>query len=79
MLSFQLYVSGDNRGSLNLYNSSPDAFSDESEHVGLLLASHTAIAMASAQQEENLLHAIAALTLSVKPRVKAAPSRMLST
>lgn len=63
MLSFQLYVSGDNRGSLNLYNSSPDAFSDESEHVGLLLASHTAIAMASAQQEENLLHAIAARDL----------------
>lgn len=58
MLSFQLYVSGDNLGALNLYNRSPEAFSDESEHVGLLLASHAAIAMASAQREEHLLHAM---------------------
>ena len=59
MLSFQLYVSGDNLGALNLYNSAPGAFSDESEHVGLLLAAHAAVAMASAQREEHLLHAMA--------------------
>jgi GAF domain-containing protein len=63
MLSFQLYVSGDNLGALNLYNSSPEAFSDESEHVGLLLASHAAVAVAGAQHEEHLLHAIAARDL----------------
>jgi AmiR/NasT family two-component response regulator len=59
MLSFQLYVSGDNLGALNLYNGSPEAFSDQSEHVGLLLASHAAVAMAGAQHEEQLLQAVA--------------------
>lgn len=59
MLSFQLYVSGNNLGALNLYNSSPEAFSDQSEHVGLLLAAHAAVAMASAQHEEQLLQAMA--------------------
>jgi GAF domain-containing protein len=59
MLSFQLYVSGDSLGALNLYNSSPEAFSDESEHVGLLLAAHAAVAMASAQHEQHLLQAMA--------------------
>jgi GAF domain-containing protein len=63
MLSFQLYVSGDNLGALNLYNSSPEAFSDQSEHVGLLLASHAAVAMARAQHEEHLLHAMASRDL----------------
>ncbi|HXT45185.1 MAG TPA: GAF and ANTAR domain-containing protein [Pseudonocardiaceae bacterium] len=58
MLSLQLYVSGDNLGALNLYSSAPDAFNDESEHVGLLLASHAAVAMASAQREEHLLRAM---------------------
>jgi GAF domain-containing protein len=58
MLSLQLYVDGDNLGALNLYSSSPDAFSDESEHVGLLLAAHAAVAMASARREEQLVQAI---------------------
>jgi transcriptional regulator with GAF, ATPase, and Fis domain len=58
MLSLQLYVSGDNLGALNLYSKVPDAFNDESEHVGLLLASHAAVAMASAQREEHLIHAM---------------------
>jgi GAF domain-containing protein len=58
MLSLQLYVNGDNLGALNLYSSSPDAFNDESEHVGLLLASHTAVAMASSRREEQLVRAV---------------------
>lgn len=56
MLSCRLYVSGDNLGALNLYNNSPAAFGDESEHVGLLLASHAAVAMAGAQRKELLPH-----------------------
>jgi GAF domain-containing protein len=59
MLSLQLYVSGDNLGALNLYSRSSDAFNDESEQVGLLLASHAAVAMAGAQREEQLLQAMA--------------------
>jgi hypothetical protein len=40
MLSFQLFVEGDNLGALNLYSRTALAFDDESEHVGLLFASH---------------------------------------
>jgi GAF domain-containing protein len=58
MLSFQLYVVGDNLGALNLYNREPDAFDDESEHVGLLFASHAAVAMAGAQRNEQLNRAM---------------------
>lgn len=54
MLSFQLYVTGDNLGALNLYSKTPEAFGDESEHIGLLFASHAAVAMASAQTQEQL-------------------------
>ncbi|HEX3825491.1 MAG TPA: GAF and ANTAR domain-containing protein [Mycobacteriales bacterium] len=58
MLSFQLYVEGDNLGALNLYSRRANAFSDESEHVGLLLAAHAAIAYAGARTEEQLGRAI---------------------
>ena len=58
MLSIQLYVTGDNLGALNLYSQATEAFNDESEHVGLLLAAHAAIAMAGAQQQEQLVQAI---------------------
>ncbi len=44
MLAVQLYVDGDNLGSLNLFGTEPDAFDDESEHIGLLFAAHAAIA-----------------------------------
>ena len=58
MLSLQLYVVGDNLGALNLYNREPDAFDDDSEHVGLLFASHAAVAMAGAQRNEQLNRAM---------------------
>ncbi|MDQ0734773.1 GAF and ANTAR domain-containing protein [Arthrobacter agilis] len=48
MLSFQLYVEGDNLGALNLYGRTPNAFTVESEQVGLLIASHASIAFADA-------------------------------
>jgi hypothetical protein len=58
MLSFQLYVVRDNLGALNLYSSHAAAFSDESEHVGLLFAAHAAVAMAGARKQENLIRAL---------------------
>jgi GAF domain-containing protein len=58
MLSFQLYVEGDNLGALNLYAYEPDAFTDESEHVGLLFAAHAAVAFAGAQKQDHLLRAM---------------------
>jgi GAF domain-containing protein len=58
MLSIQLFVEGDNLGALNLYAHRPRAFTDESEHVGLLFASHAAVAFASAQKLDNLDRAV---------------------
>ena len=58
MLSFQLYVTLDNLGALNLYAGEPDAFDDESENVGLLFAAHAAVAMAGARQHEQMARAL---------------------
>jgi GAF domain-containing protein len=58
MMAFPLFVQNDDLCALNLYADQPHAFSDESEHVGRLLAAHAAIAYAGAQREENLLAAI---------------------
>jgi GAF domain-containing protein len=58
MLSFQLYVEQDTLGALNLYSSEPGAFTDESEHIGLLFAAHAAIAYAGAQRAGHLEAAI---------------------
>jgi transcriptional regulator with GAF, ATPase, and Fis domain len=63
MLSFQLYVQRDNLGALNLYSAEKHAFDGDSEHIGLLFASHAAVAMSGAQQEEHLHKAIAARDL----------------
>ena len=58
MLALQLYVQGDNLGALNLYARTPDAFTDESEQVGLLFAAHAAIAYVSARNEAQLARAL---------------------
>ncbi len=54
MLCFQLYVDGDDLGSLNLFARTPWAFNDESEHVGLMFAAHAAVAYAGARQVAGL-------------------------
>ena len=59
MLSFQLYVENDDLGALNLYSYTAGNFTDESEHVGLLFASHAAIAFAGADKVHHLNKAIA--------------------
>ena len=58
MLSFQLFVAGDNLGALNLYATVPDAFTDDDESVGLLLAAHAAIAMKATRNDINLRAAL---------------------
>ena len=58
MLAFQLYVEGDNLGALNLYSRRPGAFDDESEHVGLLFASHAAIAYSAVARQSRLMRAV---------------------
>lgn len=63
LLSFRLFVAGDDLGALNLYATEPLAFDEESESIGLVFASHAAIALAGAQQEERLRTAIASRDL----------------
>jgi GAF domain-containing protein len=58
MLAFQLFVDGDNLGALNLYGRRPAAFDDDSEHVGLMFASHAAVALAGLRKQDQLNRAL---------------------
>ncbi|HEY0506506.1 MAG TPA: GAF and ANTAR domain-containing protein [Blastococcus sp.] len=59
MLSFQLFVVGDQLGALNLYSRSAGGFDHESQEVGWLFATHAAVALAGAEHEANLLAGMA--------------------
>jgi GAF domain-containing protein len=54
MMCFQLFVVGDHLGALNMYSRTRGAFDDESQDVGLVFASHSAVALAGAEHEANL-------------------------
>ncbi len=58
MLAFQLYNSRDSLGALNLYSRTTHAFDEEAYAVGVVFASHAAVALTGAQNEENLLRAV---------------------
>ncbi len=58
MLSIQIWVTGDDLGALNLYSYEANAFTDESENIGLLVASHAAVAFAEAEESRQLREAI---------------------
>jgi GAF domain-containing protein len=58
MLCLQLFVARDTLGALDLLAHAPSAYTDESEHVGLLLASHAAIAAVDAHHFENVTSAL---------------------
>src|SRR3954465_6156386 len=58
MLCFQLFVHRDTLGALDLLAHATSAFTDESEHIGLLVASHAAIAAADAHHFENVTSAL---------------------
>jgi GAF domain-containing protein len=68
MLCLQLFVHEDTLGALDLLARAKSAFTDESEHIGLLLASHAAIAVADAQRLEHA--AIALVTRDVIGQAK---------
>lgn len=63
MLSFQLFVEGDRLGALNLYGDGPDAFDDESEQTGSLVAAHAAVAFADSQKISQFGEALASREL----------------
>lgn len=54
MIGFLLYTEDDNLGALNIYSSQPRVFTEQSEHVGWLLASHAAVALSSARTHAQL-------------------------
>ncbi|GAB3448820.1 GAF and ANTAR domain-containing protein [Streptomonospora sediminis] len=58
MLSFRLFTHRDTLGAMNLYACEPRAFTRASRDEGALLATHAAVALASAQEEENLRSAL---------------------
>jgi GAF domain-containing protein len=58
MLSFQLYVEGDNLGALNLYSREVGAFDERSVDVGELFAAHAAVAYSAAQRQSALERAL---------------------
>jgi GAF domain-containing protein len=58
MLSFQLFVEGDNLGALNLYGDDVNVFDEESEQVGLLVGAHAAVAFSDAQEISQLNQAL---------------------
>jgi GAF domain-containing protein len=58
MLSVQLFVEGSRYGALNMYSPDPHAFDDVDESVGVLLASHAAIALHDQRLQGNLRNAM---------------------
>jgi transcriptional regulator with GAF, ATPase, and Fis domain len=55
MMGFLLYTrEQDNLGALDMYSSKPEAFTEQSEQVGWLLASHAAVGMANAEHVSHL-------------------------
>jgi transcriptional regulator with GAF, ATPase, and Fis domain len=58
-MGFLLYTRERNLGALNLYGRNRKAFGERSEHIGWLLASHAAVAFASARSDAQLQQAIA--------------------
>jgi GAF domain-containing protein len=58
MICFQLYVQERNLAGLNLYSFREAAFNEESRRVGELFAAHAAVALAAAQQSQQLHHAL---------------------
>jgi GAF domain-containing protein len=58
-LSFQLFTHRGAMGALNLFSDETDVFDDESEEVGLIFATHAALALFRARQQGDFRSALA--------------------
>lgn len=58
MLSFSSFVEGDRLHALSLYRTGPDAFGEESGHVGQLIAAHPAVAFVDSRKTSQLGRAL---------------------
>lgn len=59
MVGFLLYTEDEELGALNIYSHNPGAFTEVSELAGWLLASHAAVAFASARTHAQMERAVA--------------------
>ncbi|MFC9467111.1 GAF and ANTAR domain-containing protein [Streptomyces coelicoflavus] len=59
MMGFLLYTEEEELGALDLYSHKPGVFTENSETAGWLLASHAAVALASARSHAQLEQAVA--------------------
>jgi len=59
MMGFLLFTEDEDLGALNLYSREPGAFTEASERAGWLLASHAAVAFASARTHAQMERAVA--------------------
>jgi transcriptional regulator with GAF, ATPase, and Fis domain len=59
IMAFQLFIADTSMGALNVYAESPNAFNDDSEEIGLVLATHSALAWNSARRDEQFRRALA--------------------
>ncbi|CAL9348490.1 GAF and ANTAR domain-containing protein [Streptomyces werraensis] len=59
MMGFLLYTREEELGALNMYSRKPGMFTEDSETAGWLLASHAAVAFATARSDEQMQEAIA--------------------
>lgn len=63
IVSYRLFSTGENLGALNLYSRSRSAFSTQDVHDGMALAAHVGVALAAAQEVENLEKALGGRTV----------------
>lgn len=70
LLAMRLFVEGDTLGTLNLYAGSVDAFDDEDREVAAIFAAHAAIALQTAQREEQLAEEVDGDDVDVVARAK---------
>jgi GAF domain-containing protein len=59
IMAFQLFIADRSMGALNVYAEEPGAFDDKTEEVGLIFATHSAVAWNSARRDEQLQRALA--------------------
>ncbi|MDT5009871.1 MAG: hypothetical protein QOH57_1488 [Mycobacterium sp.] len=59
IMAFQLFIADRSMGALNVYAEEPGAFDDETEEIGLIFATHSALAWNSARRDEQFQRALA--------------------
>ena len=59
VISFQLFADHNSMGALNFYAEQPDVFDEEAAEMGLILATHTALAWNMVQRDQQFRSALA--------------------